>query len=87
MYDLGFPPPLQQSIAHKFNTRYFNFTAASIIHNILLSYDGSLYAAYLVSYRPSHKVIDEYGYAVVCVDQVITHMHGVMINDIHFLFA
>jgi len=56
MYDLGFPPPLQQSIALKFNT--------------------SVHAQYLVSYRPPHRVIDEYGYKVVLVDQLPTSMHG-----------
>lgn len=56
MYDLGFPPPLQQSIANKFNT--------------------SVHARYLVSYRPPHRVIHEYGYNVELVDQLSTSMHG-----------
>lgn len=56
MYDLGFPPPLQQSIAKKFNS--------------------SMYAQYLVSYRPPHRVIEEYGYEVEIVDQIPTSMHG-----------
>ena len=56
MYDLGFPPPLQQSIAEKFNT--------------------SVHGRYLISYRPPHRVINEYGYAVELVDQVTTAMHG-----------
>ena len=56
MYDLGFPPPLQQSIARKFNS--------------------SVHARFLVSYRPPHRVIDEYGYAVELVEQLPTSMHG-----------
>ena len=56
MYDLGFPPPLQQSIARKFNS--------------------SIYARFLVSYRPPNRVIDEYGYEVELVDQLPTAMHG-----------
>lgn len=30
MFDLGFPPPLQKSIAHKFNNRYF--VCADVLH-------------------------------------------------------
>jgi hypothetical protein len=56
MYDLGFPPPLQQSIALKFN--------------------NSVHAQYLVSYRPPHRVINEYKYDVELVDRVATSMHG-----------
>jgi len=56
MYDLGFPPPLQQSIARKFNS--------------------SVHCRFLVSYRPPHRVIHEYGYEVVLVDQLPTSMHG-----------
>jgi len=56
MYDLGFPPPLQQSIARKFNT--------------------SVHSRYLVSYRPPHRVIHEYGYEVELVDQLPTSMYG-----------
>jgi len=56
MYDLGFPPPLQQRIAEKFN--------------------NSVHARYLVSYRPPHRVIHEYGYEVELVEQSNTSMHG-----------
>ncbi len=56
MYDLGFPPPLQQSIARKFNS--------------------SVHGRYLISYRPPHRVIHEYGYKVDFVDQIPTTMHG-----------
>jgi hypothetical protein len=51
---LAFPPPLQQSIAKKFNS--------------------SVHGRYLISYRPPHSVINEYGYAVKLVDQVPTRM-------------
>lgn len=36
----------------------------------------SLYAKCLVSYRPPRRVIEEYGYAVDFVDQVLCSMHG-----------
>jgi hypothetical protein len=55
-YDLGFPPPLQQRIAEKFNT--------------------SFYAKYFISYRPPHRVINEYGYKVEFMNQFLTSMHG-----------
>lgn len=60
MYDLGFPPPLQQSIARKFNS--------------------SVHAKYLISYRPPHRVIDEYLYAVEFIDRIPTAMHGKIEN-------
>jgi hypothetical protein len=56
MYDLGFPPDLQQSIANKFN--------------------HSVSPKYLISYRPPHRVIDEYGYQVESIHQMNTKMHG-----------
>jgi len=63
MYDLGFPPPLQQSIARKFN--------------------NSVHARYLVSYRPPHRVIHEYGYQVEFVDKYSTRMHGRSLNKFY----
>ena len=56
MYDLGFPPDLQQSIARKFNT--------------------SAYAEWFISYRPPHRVIEEYGYEVEFKHKMATSMHG-----------
>ena len=56
MYDLGFPPDLQRSIAHKFN--------------------NSVHATTLVSYRPPHRVLHEYGYEVELVDEINTTMFG-----------
>jgi DNA-binding transcriptional MerR regulator len=56
MYDLGFPPDLQQSIANKFN--------------------HSVSPKYLISYRPPHRVIDEYGYQVEAIHQMNTKMCG-----------
>lgn len=56
MYDLGFPPPLQQKIAENFNT--------------------SVHCEYLISYRPPHRIINEYGYLVTPVTQIPTSMHG-----------
>jgi hypothetical protein len=37
---------------------------------------NSCHAEYLVSYRPPHRVIDEYGYAVEFLEQFNTSMHG-----------
>ena len=36
----------------------------------------SIYAKYLISYRPPHRVIHEYGYAVEEMTHFITSMHG-----------
>jgi hypothetical protein len=57
MYDLGFPPDLQESIAQKFNT--------------------STYAEWFISYRPPHRVINDYGYDVEFISQMMTSMHGI----------
>lgn len=67
MYDLGFPPQLQQSIAKKFN--------------------GSVHSKFLVSYRPPHRVIDEYLYEVELVDRVPTSMHGNTSEMIYYAFS
>lgn len=56
MYDLGFPPPLQQKIAQNFNS--------------------SVHCEYLISYRPPHRIMNEYGYLVTPVAQIPTSMHG-----------
>lgn len=56
MYDLGFPPPLQQKIAENFNS--------------------SVHCEYLISYRPPHRIMNEYGYLVTPVAQIPTSMHG-----------
>jgi hypothetical protein len=66
MYDLGFPPPLQKSIARKFNE--------------------SIHAQYLVSYRPPHRVLDEYGYKVELVDQLSTRMFGSGENHMAYFY-
>ena len=36
----------------------------------------SCYAEYFISYRPPHRVIDEYGYDVIFMDKINTSMHG-----------
>jgi hypothetical protein len=79
MFDLGFPPPLQKSIAQKFNNRYMyshNKTDTLLTSLSLNCLPNSVHAECLVSYRPPRRVINEYGYAVTFVDQVLCSMHG-----------
>jgi hypothetical protein len=89
MFDLGFPPPLQKSIADKFNHRFeckrhdsiFPSTLSSLITlPFLLSI--SVHSTCLVSYRPPRRVIHEYGYKVEFVDQVLCSMHGKIVLSI-----
>jgi hypothetical protein len=35
-----------------------------------------MYAKYFISYRPPHRVIDEYGYNVEYMHHFLTSMHG-----------
>jgi hypothetical protein len=91
MFDLGFPPPLQKSIARKFNNRcaesavpIFSSTPSTqfaIYSPVCLR---SVHAECLVSYRPPRRVIHEYGYAVTFVDQVLCSMHGTSLQTMPF---
>ena len=51
-----------------------------IYYNMYYIY--SKYAQYLISYRPPHRVMGEYGYAVEPVDQILTSMFGMFISYI-----
>lgn len=44
--------------------------------SIANKFNNSCHGRYLISYRPPHRVIDEYGYKVELIDQVSTSMHG-----------
>lgn len=39
-------------------------------------FNTSQHCRYFISYRPPHRVIDEYGYAVTFIDQILTSMTG-----------
>ena len=56
MFDIGFPPSLQERIAIKFNR--------------------SVYAQYLISWRPPKNIIDDWAYDVTYMHHFATSMHG-----------
>jgi hypothetical protein len=83
MYDLGFPPPLQQKIAENFNNRCVMFYCHSFDGSQVNSFIGifcSVHCKYLISYRPPHRVLHEYGYLVTPIAQVPTSMHGKLLQ-------
>lgn len=44
--------------------------------NIAQKFNSSMYAKYLVSYRPPHRVVNEFGFKVRLVYKILTTMHG-----------